>query len=391
MFSSRLPAELAPNALSRAVERARVAGTAILDLTETNPTVVGLQYPTDLFGALADARSAIYRPDPLGALDAREAVASTYTARGLPVDASCVVLTASTSEAYALLFKLLADPGDAVLVPQPSYPLFDLLTRLEGVAPAPYRLVRNDDWSIDRESLQDAVTPAARAVLVVSPNNPTGSMLRADDREWLVATARAHDLALISDEVFADYPLMPRPDATSLAAEERALTFTLGGLSKAAGLPQIKLAWIVVTGPGVPVRQAIDRLAVIADSYLSVSTPVQTAASALIEAGRATRDAISARTRRNLEQLRSVWSSYPSLTVLMPEGGWSVVVRVPAIDGEETLALKLLGEAGVLVHPGYFFDFHEQAFLVLSLLPEPQIFDEAVRRIALMVQEERRW
>ena len=389
MFSSRLPAELAPNALSRAVERARRSGNPILDLTETNPTTVGLPYPADLLDSLADRRSGIYRPDPLGMLDARRAIASDYAARSVAVDATRVVLTASTSEAYAILFKLLTDPGDAVLVPQPSYPLFELLTKLEGVDAAAYRLQRADDWAIDRDSVVRAVTSRTRAILVVSPNNPTGSMLRADDRDWLVATARQHDLALVSDEVFADYPLSPRPEATSLLGEHRVLTFTLGGLSKSVGLPQVKLAWIVVSGPDALVAHAIDRLGLIADSYLSVSTPVQTAASRLLESGRAVRDAIAIRINRNLDQLRSVARTQPLLTVLSPEGGWSVVVRVPATETEEALVLRLLDDAGVLVHPGYFFDFPEEAFLVLSLLPPPDVFDEATRRIGATVQRAR--
>ena len=386
MFSSRLPPELAPNALSRAVERARRSGNAILDLTETNPTTVGLPYPADLLDSLADRRSRIYQPDPLGIIDARKAIASDYAARGVAVDPTRTVLTASTSEAYALLFKLLTDPGDAVLVPQPSYPLFELLTRLDGVDAAAYRLQRADDWDIDRDSIVRAVTSRTRAILVVSPNNPTGSILRADDREWLVATARQHDFALVSDEVFADYPLAPRPEATSLLGEHRVLTFTLGGLSKSVGLPQVKLAWIVVSGPDALVGQAIDRLGLIADSYLSVSTPVQIAASRLLESGRAVRDAIATRIRRNLDQLRSLARTQPLLTVLSPEGGWSVVVRVPATQTEEVLVLRLLDEAGVLVHPGYFFDFPEEAFLVLSLLPPPDVFDEAIRRIGVTVQ-----
>jgi len=386
MFSSRLPAELAPNALSRAVERARRSGNPILDLTETNPTTVGLPYPADLLDCLADRRSGIYRPDALGMVEARRAIASDYAARGVAVDATRVVLTASTSEAYAILFKLLTDPGDAVLVPQPSYPLFELLTRLDGVDAAAYRLQRADDWAIDRDSVMRAVTSRTRAILVVSPNNPTGSMLRADDRDWLVATAREHDLALVSDEVFADYPISPRPEATSLLGEHRVLTFTLGGLSKSVGLPQVKLAWIVVSGPDALVAHAVDRLGLIADSYLSVSTPVQTAASRLLERGRAVRDAIAIRIRRNLDQLRSVARTQPLVTVLSPEGGWSAVVRVPATETEEALVLRLLDDAGVLVHPGYFFDFPEEAFLVLSLLPPPDVFDEATRRIAATVQ-----
>ena len=386
MFSSRLPAELAPNALSRAVERARRSGNAILDLTETNPTTVGLPYPADLLDSLADRRSGIYRPDPLGMLDARRAIASDYAARSVAVDATRVVLTASTSEAYAILFKLLTDPGDAVLVPQPSYPLFELLTKLEGVDAAAYRLQRADDWAIDRDSVVRAVTSKTRAILVVSPNNPTGSILRADDRDWLVALARQHGFALVSDEVFADYPISPRPDATSLVAEQRVLTFALGGLSKSVGLPQVKLAWIVVSGPDALVTSAIDRLGLIADSYLSVATPVQTAVPRLLAGGRAVRDAIAIRIRRNLDQLRSVARTQPSLTVLTPEGGWSVVVRVPATESEETLVLRLLNDTGVLVHPGYFFDFPEEAFLVLSLLPAPDVFDEAIQRVVAAFQ-----
>jgi aspartate/methionine/tyrosine aminotransferase len=390
MFSSRLPSELAPNALSRAVERARRSGREILDLTETNPTIVGLPYPPKLLVGLSDPRSVIYRPDPAGAIDARQAVALEYTRRGVSVDESRVVLTASTSEAYAFLFKLLTDPGDAVLVPQPSYPLFELLTRLDGVKAEPYRLHRADDWAIDRESVRHAVTAATRAILVVTPNNPTGSMLRADDREWLVILALEHGQALVSDEVFADYPIAPRPEATSLAGEHRVLTFTLGGLSKSAGLPQVKLAWIVVSGPDELANQAVERLAVIADSYLSVSTPVQTAAVRLIEDGREVRAAIAGRIGHNFDRLRSLATTHPALTVFTPEGGWSAVVRVPATEGEESLVLRLLDEAGVLVHPGYFFDFSEEAFLVLSLLPSPDVFDEAVRRILRAVAGARR-
>ena len=385
MFSSRLPPELAPNALSRAVERARRAGTPILNLTETNPTVVGLPYPAGVLDALADPRSIDYQPDPLGMIDAREAVASSYAERGIAADAGRIVLTASTSEAYALLFKLLADPGDEVLVPQPSYPLFDLLTRLDAVEARPYRLHRADDWAIDRESVGRGLSRATRALLVVSPNNPTGSLLRQADREWLVATARERDVALISDEVFADYPLAPRAGASSLAGESRALTFTLGGLSKSAGLPQVKLAWMLASGPSARVTAALDRIAVIADSYLSVSTPVQVAAPRLIEAGRVVRREIHARIRRNLECLQTELAAEPAFTVLVPEGGWSAVVRVPATDTEEQLVLRLLDEASVLVHPGYFFDFAEEAFLVLSLLPPPDVFDEATRRIVAVL------
>jgi aspartate/methionine/tyrosine aminotransferase len=292
-----------------------------------------------------------------------------------------VALTASTSEAYSTLFKLFCNPGDAVLVPQPSYPLFDLLARFDAVHAVPYRLRLADDWAIDRDSLRRALTPAVRALLVVSPNNPTGSMLCEDDREWLVSVAERHNLPIVSDEVFADYPLSPRRDASSLAGERRVLTFRLGGLSKSAGLPQAKLAWITVSGPDADVRLAMERLALVLDTYLSVSTSVQLAAPGLVAAGAKIRPMIAARLRQNLAALRRHLRRHPAVTLIEPEGGWSAVLRVPATDTEERIVLGLVNDAGVLVHPGYFFDFADEAFLVLSLLPAPAAFDEAVSRI----------
>lgn len=382
MFSSRLPARLGPSVLSQSVSRARAAGTVRFDLTETNPTVVGLPYPADVAAALAGPAASSYEPAALGTEAARRAVATTYAPRAL--DPSRIILTASTSEAYSFLFKLLCNPGDEVLVPQPSYPLFDLLTALDGVRPSPYRLDAAGGWCLDRATLEQAVSASTRAVLVVSPNNPTGSMLRRDDREWLVSLARAKGLALISDEVFADYPLGPRPDATTLLGEDRVLTFTLGGLSKSAGLPQMKLAWTVVSGPDDLVASALERLEIVADSYLSVSTPVQVAAPALLEAGRGIRAAIHARISQNLETLRQVVRCAPALTLHEPDGGWSVVVRVPAILSEEQWVLHLVEAHGVLVHPGFFFDLDTGVHLVISLLPLPDVFETGVSRIADM-------
>jgi aspartate/methionine/tyrosine aminotransferase len=292
-----------------------------------------------------------------------------------------VVLTASTSEAYAILFKLLCDAGEQVLVPQPGYPLFDLLTRLEGVVSRPYRLEYHGAWSIDRTSVERALDPPVRAILVVSPNNPTGSMLRAADRDWLAGLAADRGVALISDEVFGDYRLAPRADASTLLGESRALTFALGGLSKSAGLPQVKLGWFVVSGPDALVSDALHRLEVIGDTYLSVSTPVQIAAPALIRSGSAIRHDIAARLTQNLTALRAAVASHPSIRLLEPEGGWSAVLRVPATRSEEALVLRLLNEAHVRVHPGYFFDFADEAFVVLSLLTPRDAFDDGVRRL----------
>ena len=385
MFSSRLPESLAPNVLSRTVDRLRAAGATLLDLTATNPTDVGLSYPPNLLQSLAAPEGARYAPAPLGLPQAREAVAADYARRRIDAAADRIVLTASTSEAYALLFKLLCDPGDAVLVPQPSYPLFDLLTRLDGVAAQPYRLDYHGAWSIDRASVEQALTPRTRAMLVVTPNNPTGSMLRQHDREWIAALCAERGLAVIADEVFADYPLAPRADACTFAREQRMLTFSLGGLSKSAGLPQLKLAWILVDGPEPLARAALARLDLICDTYLSVSTPVQLAAPQLIAAGAAIREQIRARLRGNLADLRQRLIGTPSVSLLEPEGGWSVVLQVPATASEDALVARLLEEARVLVHPGYFFDFPREAFLVLSLLPEPGVFGSAVDRLLRVV------
>lgn len=373
MFSSRLPARLSANAFAAALAEARQQGAPLLDLTVTNPTLVGLPIPPELLRPLADPRGCVYDPVPFGDVRARAAIAA---------DPARVVLTASTSEAYSMLFKLLCNPGDRVLIPEPSYPLFALLTGLDGVATSPYRLEYHGVWSIDRDTLERAVTPDTRAILVVSPNNPTGSMLRRADRDWLVDVAGRHDLALIADEVFCDYPLVPAADAVSLAGESRVLTFTLGGLSKSVGLPQLKLGWMVVSGPDGLVAPALERLEVICDTYLSVSTPVQLAAESLMIAGDAIRRSIQARLAVNYQALEDIVSRHPSLRVLPPEGGWSAVVRVPATMGEEALVLRLLQEARVIVHPGYFFDMVEGAHVVVSLLPEPSVFREAMARVA---------
>lgn len=386
MFSARVPRELTPNALSARLTRVQASGRRVLDLTQTNPTAVGLPYPARMLDALANPAALTYAPRPFGIDDARRAVAAAMNRPGVDVPFDRVVLTASTSEAYSFLFKLLAEPGEAVLVPRPSYPLFDLLCGLESIRPAAYDLVRHDGWTIDRASLERGLEPSTRAVLVVSPNNPTGSMLNRADREWLVALAADRQLALIADEVFHDYPLAPRADATSLAGETRALTFTLGGLSKSAGLPQAKLAWIVASGPSPVCAQALERLEIIADTYLSVSTPVQCAAPDLIAAGAGIRHAIAGRLAENLQWLRGHLARHPAITLLEPEAGWSVVLRIPAIEPEERVVVRLLDDAGVLVHPGYFFDFPDEAFLVLSLLPEPQVFQEGVSRAAVIVE-----
>ena len=369
------------NAVARAIEAKRRSGVSLLDLTATNPTTAGVTYPPTLLEPLANARALEYDPQPLGTWSARAAVAADFRRRGIVISADRVALTSSTSEAYALLFKLLCDAGDAVLVPQPSYPLFEHLTQLESVTALPYSLEYHGSWRIDIDSIVRAATERVRAILIVSPNNPTGSFLHKDDLEAIAALASEHRWAIIGDEVFADYPLDAAPDAVSVLSGADVLTFSLGGLSKSAGLPQLKLGWIGFGGPAAQLDQALAAYEVIADTYLSVSTPVQAAAAELIESGTAIRAQILARVRRNLESLRTLAAAHPSVAVLRVEGGWSAVVQVPQLHGEEALVLELLDKDDVLVHPGYFFDFPREAYIVVSLLVDPNAFDRGVTRL----------
>lgn len=381
MFSSRVSGNLSPNRLTREIQRARASNRDLLDLTTTNPTAVGIEYPASLFEAFGDPAAASYQPQPLGSMTAREAIARDYERRGLRISPDHIVLTASTSEAYSILFKLLCDPsGHAVMVPVPSYPLFEHLTALDGVAAVAYPLEYHGRWTIDVETLDERWTRAVRAVLAVSPNNPTGSILTTNEIDALQSRCAARGAALILDEVFADYPVQPSVVPAS-AAPVPALSFRLGGLSKAVGLPQVKLGWMALEGPERLVAEAIDRLELICDTYLSVSTPVQVAAPRLLDEGAVVRGRILDRIRANHGVLRAAAASYPAIDVLPVEAGWSAVLRVPAIRSEEEIVLELLDRHDVLVHPGFFFDFPHEAFLVVSLLPPPDRFAEALRRV----------
>ncbi len=383
--SDRVPVGVEANALTRLLSERRAAGAVIADLTESNPTRVGLPYPAGLLAPLADAGGLCYAPEPLGLRAAREAVAHDALRRGAVVRPEAVVLAASTSEMYSWLFKLLCNPGDSILVPRPSYPLFEHLTRLEHVRACPYRIEYHGRWAVDIASVEQA--PAGtRAVLLVSPNNPTGSFVTRHDLDVLLTICRARQWALIVDEVFADYALDASSPVTDIAASAAdVLTFTLGGLSKSVGLPQLKLGWAVVGGPAGDVEQALEGLELIADTFLSVSTPVQLAAATLLGAGAPVRAAIQARVRANLGCLRAATARVPSCELLPVDGGWSAVLRVPATRSEEALVLELLRDEGILVHPGYFFDFDHEAFLVLSLLPPPEVFEDACERVLRFV------
>ena len=378
-FSSRVPQDLGANRLTRVVGEARATGRPLIDLTQSNPTRAHFDYPDYLLSALADARGLKYEPAPFGLIAARQAVAHEYARRGQPVQTDRIALTASTSEAYSLLFKLLADPGDDVLVPRPSYPLFDHLARLDGVELRPYDLEYHDGWSIDFASIDRAISERTRAVLVVSPNNPTGSFISRRELKRLEVLCAGHGLAIVADEVFADYQVRPGAcvDAGRVLDVRDALAFSLGGLSKSVGLPQIKLAWIAAAGPDDLVRDALARLELICDTYLSVSTPIQAAAPELLNRGTAVRRQIQARIAANYRALAERVERVPSCTLLVAEGGWSAIVRVPSIGSEEDLVVDLVSQ-GVLVHPGYFFDFPHESYLVVSLLPPEHDFAEGV-------------
>ena len=380
MFSRRLPPHADTNALSRAIAARRAAGRTIVDLTESNPTRAGFQYPPDLLRPLASDAAMRYQPHPYGLASAREAIARDHARRGVTIDPDHVVLAASTSEAYTWLFKLLCDPGEAVLVPRPSYPLFEHLTALEGVRAFPFGLEYHGRWEIDFATLEDAPSDA-RAIIAVSPNNPTGSYVSARELERLFALCQERGWALIADEVFADYPLEVETPLTDLASRADVLAFSLGGLSKSVGLPQLKLAWLVAGGPSEVCASALAGLELIADSFLSVGTPVQIATPTLLECGADVRAQIHQRVRDNLGVLRELARPFPACQILKVEGGWSAVIRVPATRTEDQLILGLLDAEGIVVHPGYFFDFVREAFVVMSLLPPTETLREGALRL----------
>jgi len=371
MFSSRFHWDFRPNRLTELLARKRAEGAEVLDLTESNPTRAGIEYPATLARAFEDERVLRYEPAPRGMASARAAVSRYYADRGHDVPVERILLTASTSEAYAYLFKLLADPGDHVLVPRPSYPLFEFLATMEHVAVRQYPLLYHGSWSIAMDELAAMVEARTKAVVLVNPNNPTGSYVKRAEAEALARLG----VPLISDEVFADYG-----DGLSMVDNEACLTFTMNGLSKSAGLPQMKLGWIVVSGPEAQRREAMEKLEWIADTYLSVGAPVQCAAERLIEAGAEIQRQIRSRTAENLAVARQVLAG-SAADVMNVEAGWNIVVRVPRVRSEEEWTLELLERENVLVQPGFFYDFYSEAYLVLSLLAPTQVFREGVERV----------
>jgi len=379
MFSSRTPKDFAENALSRRIREMRRSGARILDLTESNPTRAGFLAPPEMLALLADPRGARYSPDSRGLRSAREAVSRDYAARGVSVDPDHIILTASSSESYSLLFKLLANPGDDVLVPTPSYPLFGYLADLDSVSVRNYPLRFDHEWHLSVDALSALVTGRTRAVVVVHPNNPTGSFLKRQEAKDLAGLCGERGIAIIADEVFADFGLSNEGANRhpSFALDSPALSFSLGGLSKSCALPQMKVGWIAISGPATPRDEALARLEFIADTYLSVATPIQLALPAILEAKTSLQSPLRTRLARNFEALKAAAAAHPELTLLAVEGGWSALLQCPSTRTDEERALHAL-DAGVLVHPGHFFDFESGCYLVVSLLCDPEILDAAL-------------
>jgi alanine-synthesizing transaminase len=364
MFSRRTEWDLAPNRLTLAHQEFLASGKKIIDLTISNPTRAGIAYDESaILGALSNPQSLDYDPQPKGLRSAREAVAAYYD---LTVDPESLILTTSTSEGYSFVFRLLCNPGDEVLVPKPSYPLFDFLAELQDVKLIPYSLLYDHGWQIEFHSLENAITSKSRAIVLVHPNNPTGSYVSAEERQQLNQLCRQHDLGLIVDEVFLDYA--HGDSQPTFATNRSVLTFTLSGISKISALPQMKLAWIAVSGPPAEVEPAMQRLEVIADTYLSLNAPVQLAAPVLLDQRKAVQPQLMNRVCANLAELDRQVASQKSCSRLEVQGGWYAVLRIPVTRSDEDFAIELLQRSAVLVYPGHFYDFPGDGYLVLSLI-----------------------
>lgn len=378
MFSRRTDWDRRPNRLTELLEARRASGRPLYDLTVSNPTELGIDYPErEILSALSDPRALRYQPEPRGLPSAREAVCEYYRAKDIHVDPANIFLTAGTSEAYSLIFKLLCNAGESALVPKPSYPLFDYLAQVNDVDLRDYPLRYYDSgWCLD---IDDESAKGARAIVIVNPHNPTGAFLKKQEHREIARTAQENGLALIVDEVFLDYPLAEDDRRFgSTAGDAEALTFTLNGLSKMAGLPQMKLGWIVVGGAPRPAAEAMERLEILCDTFLSVNSPAQAALPELLKAGGRVRSQILQRVKSNYETLRKTALDTPC-SVLRVEGGWYAVVRAPQTKSDEEWAIRLLEQTGVHVYPGYFFDFAEHQYLVVSLLPDERTFASSVR------------
>jgi len=381
MFADRTNWNLDANRLSEALARHRAIRRPLLDLTASNPTECGFDYDRPaIMRALSDADALDYKPDPKGLETARQAVAAYYAARGNEVSIENIFLTTSTSEAYSFVFRMLCNPGDELLIPTPSYPLFEFLADIQDVKLMRYPLVYDYHWQIDFHALEQAITSRTRGAIVVHPNNPTGHFCKPEDLTRLNEVCSARQMALIADEVFLDFALTGA-QPLSFATNTGALTFTMSGLSKISGLPQMKTAWLITTGPEHLRKQALARLEVIADTYLSMNAPMQLATPVFLEQRRGFQKQLMTRVRRNLSELDRQLAGQKSCSRLRMEGGWNTVLRVPATRSDEELAIELLATRDVYAHPGHFYDFPSNGYLIVSVItPEPE-FAKGIERL----------
>jgi len=381
MFAERTNWNLAGNRVSDALARHRASGKRLYDLTASNPTDCGFDYDSEvILAALQNPAALRYEPNPKGLESARLAITEYYSTRGAVVSAEDIVLTTSTSEAYSFVSRLLCNPGDELLIPAPSYPLFGFLADIQDVKLVRYPLVYDHGWQIDLHSLQQAITARTRGVIVVNPNNPTGHFVKEKELAKLNELCAAREVALIADEVFLDFALGDAKPIT-FAGNQGALTFAMSGLSKIAGLPQMKMAWVISSGPEELKKQALERLEVIADTYLSPNAPVQLATPVFLEQRHGFQKQVMARVRGNLAELDRRLAAQKTCSRLELEGGWYAILRVPAVQTDEELAIALLAQTDVYVHPGQFFDFVNEGWLVISLIAAENNFADGMRRI----------
>ncbi len=391
MFSSRTNWNGALNPLTQKLHDLRKLGRNIIDLTLSNPTEAGIEYPAlQILESLSNPDALLYKPEPRGLLTAREAIAAYYDPKGITVSTNDLVLTASSSESYGFLFSLLCEAQDNVLIPNPSYPLFEFLAQINNIKLRPYQLRYDGEWHIDLDSVRRSIAASTKAIVIVNPHNPTGMFLKEEEWKALNEIAIQNNLALIVDEVFLDYPGLQNVEVAELAKQSAgatALTFRLNGISKMCGLPQLKLGWIAVSGREELKGEALSRLEIIADTFLSVNTPVQLALPQLLKAGRTIRHSIKERIEENLSLLRGLFDSDSPVSLLNSEGGWYAILKIPTTKTEEDWAIRLLEDAGVYVFPGYFFEFQENGYLVISLLPRAKDFARGIQEIVRILKK----
>jgi len=398
-FSKRTEWELTSNKLMSCLEKVRGEDEKIIDLTESNPTHCDFEYPQErILEGFLNPKNMDYRPSAQGLLDARQAICRCYWDRGYEIKPEQIFVTSSTSEAYSFLFRLLTNPGDHVLFPRPSYPLFEFLVDLNDIDMDTYPLIYNKNesqdkhtWQIDFDRFRAAFYPNTKAVVLVNPNNPTGSFIKRDELSAIAEFCMDKNMSIISDEVFWDYSLSENNhEFISAVDNKKCLTFVLGGVSKCLALPQMKVSWIILNGPEELVKEAYNRLEVIADTYLSVNTPAQNALQQWLTLHSMIKGEVVKRLEANYAFVKEAIQKTPSCSCLNAEGGWYVIVKLPNCYSEEHWAMELLTKEHVFVHPGYFFDFYDEPYIVLSLLTPEAEFKEGVGRIINRVALENR-